>query len=122
MKEQGYSLNQMEAFQKYIRGTFGRKSVEPYAQKKLVKMTHHMDEHFEATDEEFVDIENKQPKTIKRTLVVVSDASETIYDLHEELGLDIHDSSIKVGFDYGGECLKVSEKEYTSAHNPRSFF
>ena len=42
-----------------------------------------------------------------RTLVTVKDATETIYHLHEQLGLEIHETSVKVGFDYGGECLKV---------------
>ena len=107
----------MEKFQKYMRGTFGRKSVEPYAQKKLVKLTHEMDDFYEATDQEFVDIENKVPKTINRTLIVVKDSSEVIYHMHEKVGLDIHDSSIKVGFDYGGECLKVSaRKQYNTEH------
>ena len=38
---------------------------------------------------------------------MVNDTTETIYYLHEKLGLEIHDTSVKVGFDYGGECLKV---------------
>ena len=111
MKESGCSLNQMETFQKFIRGQFGPKSIEPNAQKKIAKMTHEMDDFFEAEDHEFVEIENKVPKTIKRTLVVVKDSSELIYHMHEKLDLDIRDSTIKVGFDYGGECLKVGAKK-----------
>ena len=114
MKEKGLSLKHMESMQTYIRGVFGRKSVEPYAQKKLVKMTHEMDEYYEVEDREFVEIENKVPKPILRTLVVVKEASEIIYDLHNKLDLDIHDSYMKVGFDYGGECLKASTESAVS--------
>ena len=45
--------------------------------------------------------------SVYSTLVVVKDSTEVIYHLHEKLGLEIHDTTIKVGFDYGGECLKV---------------
>ena len=113
MKEHGYSLKQMKTFQRYIRGTFGPKSVETYAQEKLVKVTHEMDDFFEAKDHEFVEIDNKVQKTVTRTLVVVTDTTELIYNLHEKLNLDVHESTIKVGFDYGGECLKARMESNT---------
>ena len=38
---------------------------------------------------------------------MVKDSTELIFHLHEKMGLDVHDTHLKVGFDYGGECLKV---------------
>lgn len=110
MRDTGHSLTQMETFQTFLRWTYGRDAVESYAQKKLVKMTHEMDDFFEATDQEFEEKEkdDKVSKTVTRTLIVVKDSSEVIYHLHEKLNLDIHDSNIKLGFDDGGGCLKVS--------------
>ena len=108
MKDNGYSINQMITFQHYIRGQFGIDSVEPYINEKLAKFTHEMDDFYEATDQEFEEKDNNITKTITRTLVVVKDSSELIYHLHEKLDLDIHDTSLKLGFDDGGECLKVS--------------
>ena len=118
MKEQGLSLTQMKKFQQYIRGEFGSKSVEARAHQKLVKITHEMDDHYEATDEEFIEKEDGIPNTIERTLVVVKDSSEFIYHLHKKLDLDIHESQIKVGFDYGGECLKVSVRYKSEVKSP----
>ena len=31
-----------------------------------------------------------------------------IFHLHDKLALDIHDTLVKIGFDYGGECLKIA--------------
>ena len=70
-------------------------------------MTHDLDDHFEVTDEEFEEIDNKVSKMVTRTLVVVKDASEFIYEFHEKRNLDIHETYVKAGFDYGGECLKL---------------
>ena len=66
MKEQGYSLRQMQTLQKYLRGTYGKKSVEPKSHDKLVKTTHCMDDFLEAYDQEFVEKENKVLKPVKR--------------------------------------------------------
>ena len=107
MKDHGYSMNQMRTIQQYIRGTFGMESVESRAQEKLVEMTHELDEYFEARDEEFEEKDNKVSRTITRTLIVVTDTSEFILHLHEKLERDIHDTNVKAGFDYGGQCLKV---------------
>ena len=38
---------------------------------------------------------------------MVKDSTEVIFHLHGKLGLDIHDTKVKAGFDYGGECLKI---------------
>ena len=70
-------------------------------------MTHDLDDFYEASNESFEESDNKVTKIVTRTLVVVKDSSETIYHLHDKLDLDIHDTTIKGGFDYGGECLKV---------------
>ena len=73
----------------------------------MEKATHSLDEYFEAKDVEFIEKDNQVPQTVNRTLVVVTDVTEFIYHLHEKLELDVHDTTIKIGFDYGGECLKV---------------
>ena len=66
MKEQNLSLKQLTALQKYIRGTFGFKSVEPYAHKKVAQTTHQVDEFFVATDLEFIEKDKKEIKNITR--------------------------------------------------------
>ena len=66
MNKHGYSFRQMMALQTFIRGTFGKKSVESHAQKKLVKTTHGLDDFYEATDQEFVEKVNKVSKTVTR--------------------------------------------------------
>ena len=55
MKEENLSLRQMQAFEKYLRGTLGRKTVEPNAHQKIVESTHQLDEFFEADDQDFVE-------------------------------------------------------------------
>ena len=72
MKKHGYSLRQMETFQTYMRGTYGTDAVESYAQKKLSKITHEMDEFFEAHDEEFVESD-------KNTLILLFLDTEDAY-------------------------------------------
>ena len=73
----------------------------------MVATTHSLDDLFVANDTEFIEKDNQVPNTITRTLVVVSDVSEVIYHLHEKLDIDIRESTVKIGFDYGGDCLKV---------------
>ena len=66
MKKEGFSLAQMKRLQSYNRKTYGKKSVEPHAHKTLVQTTHQFDDFLEATDEQFVEKDNKVLKTVTR--------------------------------------------------------
>ena len=66
MKEQNLSLRQIQAFEKFVRGTFGRKSVEAGAHQKIVEATHQLDEFFEAEEQEFVEKDGQNTRNITR--------------------------------------------------------
>ena len=122
MHEQNFSLNQIKKEEKFLRETFGRKSVEAHSHLKVLEATHHTDEFFEVRKMEF-DEKVSKTETIKveRPVAVVKDAVALFRYLHDRWDLDEERTFLKIGIDDGGGflkfCLLVVNKEENRSAN-----
>ena len=104
MRKKSLCLEQMRHFTQFIRKQFGRLSVEKHAQDKIVEYSHQLDDYFELVKLELID---KEGETVTRHVPVVNDATALVHHLHDKMGLDIHETFLKIGIDGGHGSLKV---------------
>ena len=97
----------MKHFTQFIRKQFGRFAVEKLAQDKIVEYSHQLDKHFDLAKLEFVDGEGQ---AVTKQVPVVNNVTELVYDIHEKMNLDIHETFLKIGIDGGHGSLKVCPK------------
>ena len=107
MKDYNLSMNQLKKEQQFIRGIFGRKSVEAHAGIKIAEATHEMDRFFDVKRMEFTEKDGKTFKKIERPVVYVKDITELICYVLKKNDMEEEKTMLKIGIDDGQGFLKI---------------